>query len=468
MPSPDTGDKFFITFHRPALRPRPSGLIVAGSIVALAGLSWLGRSFPLHLAPFSAYSPSHHINAGEHRCTYLVSMKAAKTARRGRKSPAARTIPAADRPSRRQSSSPANAPKTARSSRRTPNTTAQPGRKPKPARVRKPAWKVPALLLEGDPLPAPAEKPPILLDPLLRPMGVIDMPIEGAEPEPMPAGTAALSVSAVPFDSALPLTLVRGDLKMDADRATEDSAAGDNVPPQLSSTAALAFPASEIPAATESAFQLATIPIDPDIYLSGTTAAVEGRPLATLTARMNPQCACALPPPGTEHPPAAIPPQHVSGRPSAERQDGVQDLVSRLFEPEQRGSVCARASEEYTSIPPATGTAPGETVSSPTAGLGPPSQPAGFWFSLNAELVVYGATERDARVVIGGRLVPLRPDGTFTLRYALPDGHHDLTATAASASGAESRSVQMHFSRATHYCGQVESLPPSPDLATPS
>ena len=395
-------------------------------------------------------------------------MKAAKTARRGRKSPAARTIPAADRPFRRQSSSPASAPKTARSSRSTSNTTAQPGRKPKPARFRKPARKVPPLLLEGDPLPAPAEKPSILLDPLLHPMGVIDMPTKGAGPEPMPAGNAALSISPVPCDSPLPLALVRGGLKMDADRATEDSTAGDNVPTQLSSTPALAFPALGKPAAMESAIQLATIPIDADIHLSGTSTAVEDRPLATQAARINPHCAGALPPPVTDHSLAPILPQHASGGPSAERHGGVQDLVSRLFDPEQHGSVCARASEEYTGVPPATGAASGETVSSPMAALGQPSQPAGFWFSINAELVVYGATEAGARVVIGGRLIPLRSDGTFSLRYALPDGHHDLTATAASASGAELRSVQMHFSRATHYCGQVEILPPSPDLATPS
>ena len=46
----------------------------------------------------------------------------------------------------------------------------------------------------------------------------------------------------------------------------------------------------------------------------------------------------------------------------------------------------------------------------------------GFWFNVNAELIIYGATEPTARVTLGGHEIKLRPDGTFSYRFSLPDG----------------------------------------------
>ena len=40
-----------------------------------------------------------------------------------------------------------------------------------------------------------------------------------------------------------------------------------------------------------------------------------------------------------------------------------------------------------------------------------------FWFQLDAELIVYGATEPNARVTLQGQPVKLRNDGTFTMRF---------------------------------------------------
>jgi hypothetical protein len=57
------------------------------------------------------------------------------------------------------------------------------------------------------------------------------------------------------------------------------------------------------------------------------------------------------------------------------------------------------------------------------------------------ELIVYGATEPDARVTIAGEPVALRPDGTFTVRYALPDGRLEIPVQAAGANGAETRAI---------------------------
>ncbi len=73
----------------------------------------------------------------------------------------------------------------------------------------------------------------------------------------------------------------------------------------------------------------------------------------------------------------------------------------------------------------------------------------GFWFNLDCELIVYGATEPDAAVTVQGQPVQLRPDGTFTLRFALPDGEQVIDATARSADGVEERTITPTVTRKT-------------------
>ena len=92
----------------------------------------------------------------------------------------------------------------------------------------------------------------------------------------------------------------------------------------------------------------------------------------------------------------------------------------------------------------------------------------GFWFNVNAELVVYGATEPDASVSIGGRMIKLRPDGSFSYRFALPDGAHELPVVAVSANQTGSRAAELRFHRRTEYRGDVSAHPQDPSLRTPS
>jgi hypothetical protein len=99
-----------------------------------------------------------------------------------------------------------------------------------------------------------------------------------------------------------------------------------------------------------------------------------------------------------------------------------------------------------------------EAPSSPVGGERP--TPPGFWFNLNAELVVFGATEPNAQVTLGGHLVQLREDGTFSLRFALPDGKYVLSAAAYSARG-ETRGAELEVERNTRYHGEVGIQPPS-------
>lgn len=86
-------------------------------------------------------------------------------------------------------------------------------------------------------------------------------------------------------------------------------------------------------------------------------------------------------------------------------------------------------------------------ISSPSARAQP--QEKKFWFNIQAEIIIYGATEPDAIVQIAGEKIKLRPDGTFTLRFALPDGFYKLPASAVSADGKDMRLVMLEFSRKT-------------------
>ncbi len=74
-----------------------------------------------------------------------------------------------------------------------------------------------------------------------------------------------------------------------------------------------------------------------------------------------------------------------------------------------------------------------------------------FWFNLDAELIVYGATEPTARVTLQGEPVKLRNDGTFTMRFSLPDSRQIIPATAVSADGVEERTIVLAVERNTKH-----------------
>ncbi len=78
-----------------------------------------------------------------------------------------------------------------------------------------------------------------------------------------------------------------------------------------------------------------------------------------------------------------------------------------------------------------------------------PVRPRQFWLIADAELIVYGATEPDANVTIGGRPIKLNPDGTFRFQMSFQDGLIDYPILAVAADGEQTRSIQMKFNRET-------------------
>ena len=72
-----------------------------------------------------------------------------------------------------------------------------------------------------------------------------------------------------------------------------------------------------------------------------------------------------------------------------------------------------------------------------------------FWLVVNCELIVYGATEPDAKVTVQGKEINLRPDGTFSLRFALPDGKQAIACEALSMDGIDYRRITPIITRKT-------------------
>ncbi|MBW4578625.1 MAG: DUF4912 domain-containing protein [Tildeniella nuda ZEHNDER 1965/U140] len=79
----------------------------------------------------------------------------------------------------------------------------------------------------------------------------------------------------------------------------------------------------------------------------------------------------------------------------------------------------------------------------------PPIRPRQFWLVADAELIVYGATEPDATVTIGGRPIQLNSDGTFRFQMSFQDGLIDYPILAVAADGEQNRAIHMSFTRET-------------------
>lgn len=93
----------------------------------------------------------------------------------------------------------------------------------------------------------------------------------------------------------------------------------------------------------------------------------------------------------------------------------------------------------------------GETVTS-QFGAGAAVEPANgpaFEFEVDTELIVHGVTQPDAHVTLRGEPVKLRSDGTFAVRFNLPDRRHVLPMVASSGDGAQQRTIVLAVDRNT-------------------
>ncbi|MBN1492990.1 MAG: DUF4912 domain-containing protein [Candidatus Omnitrophica bacterium] len=89
-----------------------------------------------------------------------------------------------------------------------------------------------------------------------------------------------------------------------------------------------------------------------------------------------------------------------------------------------------------------------------SVGLASPSgvkekKPRAFFLEIDTEIILYGRTYSDAKVTVEGKPVKLRPDGTFSLRYHLPDGVMRLPVKAISSDGVDERQKSVKVNKET-------------------
>jgi hypothetical protein len=72
-----------------------------------------------------------------------------------------------------------------------------------------------------------------------------------------------------------------------------------------------------------------------------------------------------------------------------------------------------------------------------------------FSFQVDTELIIHGVTDPNAHVTLHGEPVRLRSDGTFAVRFHLPDRRHILPVVASSRDGAEQRTIVLSLDRNT-------------------
>jgi hypothetical protein len=219
---------------------------------------------------------------------------------------------------------------------------------------------------------------------------------------------------------------------------------------------------------SDTTVQFATIPVEVPFeqLVAVVKAAVsEHVPLAEALAQLRAEGHSALPEPADLVTPGEWTPAQERALAELVSMDSVRrlwigsleitELVRRHLE---RGISSAAASQFGVPV---------TAVSSVSSPFGGGEQRRGFWFTVNAELIVYGATEPNATVTIGDRTIKLRPDGTFSYRFALPDGDYALPAAATSADGQDRRHADLRFGRRTEYRGEVGQHPQDPKLKTP-
>lgn len=83
------------------------------------------------------------------------------------------------------------------------------------------------------------------------------------------------------------------------------------------------------------------------------------------------------------------------------------------------------------------------------AAISPEKKQKEFFLEVATELILYGRTHADATLTVDDKKIKLRPDGTFSLRYFLPDGSLRLPVKAVSADNDDMREVKIKVEKET-------------------
>lgn len=88
---------------------------------------------------------------------------------------------------------------------------------------------------------------------------------------------------------------------------------------------------------------------------------------------------------------------------------------------------------------------PGSMMGQPGSQMGvqPPAaeKQKGYWLQVQTELILYGSTVPGSQLTVQDVPVELAGDGSFSLRFALPEGFHILPVHAVSPDGDDERTI---------------------------
>jgi len=79
----------------------------------------------------------------------------------------------------------------------------------------------------------------------------------------------------------------------------------------------------------------------------------------------------------------------------------------------------------------------------------------GFHMHVNAELIIYGGTDPNAKVRVDGQDISLTKDGTFHYHFVFPDGQFHVPISATAPDGQETRTALLSFLRMSETEGDV-------------
>ncbi len=86
----------------------------------------------------------------------------------------------------------------------------------------------------------------------------------------------------------------------------------------------------------------------------------------------------------------------------------------------------------------------------------------GFWYRIDTDLVLHGATEPRSTVIVQGQSVPVRKDGSFSLRLALPTGTQTIEIQVTSPNGQMTRTATPVVT--LEWSGAASSAPSKPPM----
>ena len=78
-----------------------------------------------------------------------------------------------------------------------------------------------------------------------------------------------------------------------------------------------------------------------------------------------------------------------------------------------------------------------------------PQKDKNFWLKADTEIIINGATEPDASLTLKGQPIKLSADGSFSVRFYLPNGEDKYTIEAVSSDGTMKKSITFEISKKT-------------------